>query len=82
MKKKKKKMVNEKEAVDVEDHIHVHETIVQGPHGEQVINLYVDEDIRAQEVSKKDELVVAGSHIPRIVKEGGPGTSSSVNKKT
>ncbi|KAI0529409.1 hypothetical protein KFK09_001958 [Dendrobium nobile] len=82
MKKKKKKMVDEKEAVDVDDHIHVHETIVQGPHGEQLINLSVEEDIRAQEVIKKDELIVAGSHIPRIVKEGGPDTSSSFNKKT
>ncbi|CAL9046020.1 unnamed protein product [Musa banksii] len=53
IKKRKKKMAAKREAVDVEDHVHVHETVVPGPHGQQLATLSIDEDIKVHEVFKK-----------------------------
>ncbi|RWW03032.1 hypothetical protein GW17_00033847 [Ensete ventricosum] len=61
LKKKKKKMAAKAEVVDVEDHVHIHETVVPGPHGEQLVALSIDEDIKVHEVIKKGELIVETS---------------------
>ncbi|URE04927.1 hypothetical protein MUK42_18944 [Musa troglodytarum] len=39
-------MAAKSEAVDVEDRVHVHETVVPGPHGQQLATLSIDEDIQ------------------------------------
>ncbi|KAG0497354.1 hypothetical protein HPP92_002045 [Vanilla planifolia] len=69
LRKRKKKMVHKSEDVNVEDHIRVHETIVQGPHGEQVITVSVDEDIKAGEIIKKDELIASGTKISGLLQQ-------------
>ncbi|URE04194.1 hypothetical protein MUK42_18991 [Musa troglodytarum] len=51
IKKRKKKMTAKREGV--EDHVHVHETVVPGPHGQQLTTRSVDEDIKVHEVIKK-----------------------------
>lgn len=55
--KKKKKEVQKAEIINVQDHVHVAEAIVPGPHGEKLEVLSVDEDIKYQEVLKEDEKV-------------------------
>ncbi|KAH7663757.1 Concanavalin A-like lectin/glucanase domain-containing protein [Dioscorea alata] len=57
IKQKKKKSTQKTEIINVEDHVHVHETIVPGPHGQKIVILDVDEDIKVQEDIKKSELV-------------------------
>lgn len=42
--------------VNVTDHVHVHKTVVPGPHGEQVVAMTVDEDINIQGILKKNEV--------------------------
>lgn len=54
-KEKDKKKVEKMEAVKIEDHVHVHEAIVEGPHGHQVIAFDALEDYKVQEEIKKDE---------------------------
>ncbi|XP_042466797.1 uncharacterized protein LOC122049487 [Zingiber officinale] len=39
----------------VEDHVHVHETVVPGPHGQHLAALSVDEDVVVRERLKKGE---------------------------
>ncbi|KAJ0972108.1 hypothetical protein J5N97_020067 [Dioscorea zingiberensis] len=58
---KKKKTNQEMEVVNVEDHVHVHEAIVQGPQGQQVVALDVQEDIKMQEEIKKSERLASAS---------------------
>uniref|UniRef100_A0A6J0PER4 Proline-rich receptor-like protein kinase PERK10 n=1 Tax=Elaeis guineensis var. tenera TaxID=51953 RepID=A0A6J0PER4_ELAGV len=70
-KKKKKKMVQENDVVNVEDRVRVHETIVSGPHGPQVLALAVDEDIRVQEVMKKNEFACEASGTKLGVEAAG-----------
>ncbi|URE04924.1 hypothetical protein MUK42_18944 [Musa troglodytarum] len=53
IKKRKKKMAAKSEAVDVADRVHVHETVVPGPHGQQLATRSIDEDIKVHEVFKK-----------------------------
>jgi hypothetical protein len=53
--KKKKKQVQKAEIINVEDHVHVTEAIVPGPHGEKLEVLSIDEDLKYQEVLKEDE---------------------------
>ncbi|WOL16038.1 hypothetical protein Cni_G24820 [Canna indica] len=60
VKRRKKKTVAKAETVEVEDHVHVHETVIPGPHGQQLVALSIDEDIEVHEVIKKDELITLG----------------------
>ncbi|XP_020094929.1 wiskott-Aldrich syndrome protein homolog 1-like [Ananas comosus] len=60
-KKEKKKAVEEDKVVSSEDHVHVHETVVPGPHGEQLVALCIDEDIKLQEVKRKHEAIAEAS---------------------
>ncbi|KAM0947275.1 hypothetical protein DsansV1_C08g0084431 [Dioscorea sansibarensis] len=55
--KKKNKSTHKTEVINVEDHVHVHEAIVPGPHGQQVVILDVDEDIKVQKDINKSEVV-------------------------
>nr|XP_009402663.2 PREDICTED: nascent polypeptide-associated complex subunit alpha, muscle-specific form-like [Musa acuminata subsp. malaccensis] len=53
IKKRKKKMAAKSEDVDVADRVHVHETVVPGPHGQQLATRSIDEGIKVHEVIKK-----------------------------
>lgn len=55
-------MVQETEVVDIDEHMKVHEAIVPGPHGQQVVVLAVEDDIRIHEEIKKNEVVDEGRH--------------------
>lgn len=53
-------MVQENDAVNVTDHVHVHETVLPGPRGEQVVAMTVDEDINVQGTMRKNEVEMLG----------------------
>ncbi|ONK56529.1 uncharacterized protein A4U43_C10F9740 [Asparagus officinalis] len=55
MTNKKKKMVQEADAVNVSDRVHKHETVLPGPHGQQFVALTVDEDINIEGTVRKNE---------------------------
>ena len=49
-------------AVDVADRVHVHETVVPGPHGQQLATRSIDEDVKVHEVFKKGAVTGEASH--------------------
>ncbi|URE07679.1 hypothetical protein MUK42_18992 [Musa troglodytarum] len=69
-------MAAKSEAVDVEDRVHVHETVVPGPHGQQLATLSIDEDIQVHEVFKKGTVTGGASlvslHQGNNVRAAGP----------
>ncbi|KAJ8504074.1 hypothetical protein OPV22_004960 [Ensete ventricosum] len=83
IKKRKKKMTAKSEAVDVADRVHVHGTVVPGPHGQQLATLSIDEDIKVHEVFKKGAVTgeaslgepASGKHRSSSRTGGGAGPS-------
>eukprot|EP00257_Ricinus_communis_P025361 XP_025012775.1 proline-rich receptor-like protein kinase PERK2 [Ricinus communis] len=55
IKKRKKKNIQKTEIIDFDEHMKVQETIVPGPHGEQMKVLTIEEDIHINEKIKKNE---------------------------
>ncbi|CAA6667725.1 unnamed protein product [Spirodela intermedia] len=73
--KKKVVVVAETDVVHVEDHVRVHENIFPGPHGEHIVVVSVDEDLRVNEEIKRAELSVeASTHAQAAVTEALRGT--------
>ncbi|KAF6154904.1 hypothetical protein GIB67_018341 [Kingdonia uniflora] len=60
--KKKRKIVQKTEILNVDEHLKVQEAIMPGPHGTETVILSVEEDIHIQEVIKKNETVGQGLH--------------------
>lgn len=52
-------MVLEADVVNVTDHVHVHETVLPRPHGEQFVAMTTDEDINVLGMVKKNEMYFA-----------------------
>ncbi|OVA00287.1 hypothetical protein BVC80_1495g77 [Macleaya cordata] len=78
MKRKKKKMVQETEIINIDEHMKVQEVIVPGPHGKQAVVLSIEEDVHIQEAIKKNERVGEGLHTKSLESsEGLHGTSSA-----
>ena len=59
---KGKKMVQETEIIDVDEHSKVKEGVIAGPHGEQVVLLTEEDDVHIQEEIRKNEKIGEGSH--------------------
>ncbi|CAL9163143.1 unnamed protein product, partial [Musa hybrid cultivar] len=58
IRKRKKKMAAKRQAVDVEDHVDVHEATVQGPHRQQpAAPTSIDDDIEIHELMEEGEVV-------------------------
>lgn len=49
-------MVQEADAVNVSDRVHLHKSVMQGPHGEEVVSMTMDEDLEVERMAKKNEL--------------------------
>lgn len=84
-KKKKKAMVQETDAVNVTDHVHVHETVLPGPHGGQLVAMTVDEDINVQGMMRKNEMEVIGKGLgvgSAAARPAGSGREKVVNWET
>ncbi|RVW32552.1 hypothetical protein CK203_093727 [Vitis vinifera] len=59
---KGKKMVQETEIIDVDEHSKVKEGVIAGPHGEQVVLLTEEDDVHIQEEIRKNEKIGEGLH--------------------
>ncbi|OVA06593.1 hypothetical protein BVC80_6729g3 [Macleaya cordata] len=76
--KKKKKMVQKAEIINIDEHMKVQETIVPGPHGAQAVVLSIEEDVHIEEAIKKNERVGEGLHTKSVESnEGLHGTKSA-----
>ncbi|KAL5715033.1 hypothetical protein ACHQM5_016921 [Ranunculus cassubicifolius] len=64
--KRKSKMEQKTDAIDVDEHLKVKESVVQGPHGTEAVTLSVEEDVHFQEKMSKNKIDKASN-----------GTSSS-----
>lgn len=81
--KKKAVVVAETDVVHVEDHVRVHEDILPGPHGEHIVVLSIDEDLRVNEEIKRAELSVETSpHSAAAVAETPRGHDGSTPATT
>ncbi|CAA7404536.1 unnamed protein product [Spirodela intermedia] len=81
--KKKVVVVAETDVVHVEDHVRVHENIFPGPHGEHIVVVSVDEDLRVNEEIKRAELSVeASTHAQAAVTEALRGHDRSTPAPT
>lgn len=49
--------------MNVDEHVKIQESIIPGPHGEQVKILSIEEDVHIDEEIKKTEKLSEGSHI-------------------
>ena len=56
--------------MNVSDHVHVHKTVLPGPHGQQFVTMTVTEDIDVQGVMRKNE-------FDEIEKASGIGSSNA-----
>ena len=56
-------MVQETDIVTIDEHLKVHEAIIPGPHGPQVMILSIEDDVHIQEEIKKNEKEIQGSHV-------------------
>ena len=74
---KGKKMVQETEVVDVEEHWKVKEGVIAGPHGEQALLLTKDDDVHIQAEIRKNEKVGEGLHS----KLSAEGITSAIEKE-
>ncbi|XP_039041617.1 proline-rich receptor-like protein kinase PERK10 [Hibiscus syriacus] len=66
LKKRKKKMVQKAEIINIDEHVKVQEAIVPGPHGEQNTVLFIEGDIHIDEEIKKNKNISEGiphSHL-------------------
>ncbi|KAL6311143.1 hypothetical protein AAG906_025692 [Vitis piasezkii] len=80
---KGKKMVQETEIIDVDEHSKVKEGVIAGPHGEQVVLLTEEDDVHIQEEIRKNEKIGEGSHgksaqgITGAIEKGGYSSISN-----
>ena len=77
LKKRKKKMVQETDIIKVDEHLTVKEAIVPGPHGEQAVVLFVDDDVHIQEEIRKNEKFGQG----HLHGKSAQGITSAIGKK-
>ncbi|OVA00288.1 hypothetical protein BVC80_1495g78 [Macleaya cordata] len=71
IKKKKKKMVQKTEIINIDEHMKVQEAIIPGPHGTQAAILSIEEDVHIQEGIKKNERVGEGFHAKSVESNEG-----------
>ncbi|KAF5197009.1 leucine-rich repeat extensin-like protein [Thalictrum thalictroides] len=69
IKKKRNKVVQKSEVINVDEHLKVHEAIAPGPHGTQAVVLTIEEDVHVQEQIKKNELSREGLEGKNNTKE-------------
>ncbi|KAJ9675169.1 hypothetical protein PVL29_024211 [Vitis rotundifolia] len=77
LKKRKNKMVQETDIKKVDEHLTVKEAIVPGPHGEQAVVLFLDDDVHIQEEIRKNEKFGQG----HLHGKSAQGISSAIGKK-
>ena len=74
------------EIINIDEHIKVQETIIPGPHGEQIKVLSIEEDLHIEEEIKKNEKVSEGPHIkpakdhPQAIQAAASSSVSSHNR--
>ncbi|XP_051125155.1 protein TRACHEARY ELEMENT DIFFERENTIATION-RELATED 7A-like [Andrographis paniculata] len=61
IRKRNKRTVEEVDRVQMEEHVKVHEDIVEGPHGSKKIMLTIDDDVCIEEEIKKNVVPIKGS---------------------
>ncbi|OVA06592.1 hypothetical protein BVC80_6729g4 [Macleaya cordata] len=69
--KRKKKMVQETEIINIDEHMKFQEAIVPGPHGKQAVLLSIEEDVHIQEAIKKNERVGEGLNTKSVESNEG-----------
>lgn len=78
--KRKKKTIQETDLIHVDEHREVKEAIIPGPHGSQAVILSIADDVRIDEVIRKDEKFGEGLHAKSAEGKSGStleeGTSS------
>lgn len=62
IKKKKRRAHKTEEVINFDEHTKFQESIVPGPHGEQMKILTIEQDVHFDEEIKKTEKVTQGSH--------------------
>nr|CAN62653.1 hypothetical protein VITISV_033269 [Vitis vinifera] len=70
-------MVQETDIIKVDEHLTVKEAIVPGPHGEQAVVLFVDDDVHIQEEIRKNEKFGQG----HLHGKSAQGITSAIGKK-
>ncbi|XP_022751382.1 formin-like protein 2 [Durio zibethinus] len=84
-KKTKKKTVQEKDNVHVDEHLKMKEAIVPGPHGPRAVFLEIEDDVHIDEEIVKTERIKQGSNVhsaeenPKALEAGAASSSSDHN---
>uniref|UniRef100_A0A803NC95 Uncharacterized protein n=1 Tax=Chenopodium quinoa TaxID=63459 RepID=A0A803NC95_CHEQI len=81
IKKRRKRMIKETDNITVDEHMHVHEEVVRGPHGEQAVLVTFEDDIHTHETKIIDEIVsgtshARGAHHPHSLQTAAPTSGS------
>ncbi|KAL3513790.1 hypothetical protein ACH5RR_026507 [Cinchona calisaya] len=84
LKKRKKKTVEEKKIINIDEHLKVKEAIVQGRHGQKTVVLSVEDDVHINEIdmkksnslSEEENLHAKSKEITPSSLEEGTSTSS------
>ncbi|PIA41807.1 hypothetical protein AQUCO_02200321v1 [Aquilegia coerulea] len=77
--KKRNKVVQKSDVINVDEHLKVHEAIAPGPNGTQSVILTIEDDVHVQEQIKKNEVSREGFHAKPT--DSAEGLQSKGNTK-
>ncbi|KAG9146360.1 hypothetical protein Leryth_018417 [Lithospermum erythrorhizon] len=69
IKKRRQRMVQETEIVDINKHVKMQEAIVEGPHGPEKVVLSVEEDVKIDDEIRRNEIELGNKNMGATTEE-------------